>query len=175
MQPGGHRFEPGILHHVWRIGSTPIRGQANASRLRPGAREHSFEVLELAKASSHGRIKSFTPKPKGDGGSLTTEYPANGSSFLNHRICRNGLTPVPWNLPKRPCGVEVETGNGIRPDPVTQCKKRGAVAHAQELERGGWGFRVPDPEFRVPRARVSFRLVVKLLRAYGECLGARSR
>ena len=90
MQPGGHRFEPGILHQ--------------------------FRRAELALYAQHGKMR----------GSLTTEYPANGSSFLRtHAVFRRDRTHV--------------------------------------VSGFGWGVR----EFET--------LVVKLLRAYGECLGARSR
>jgi hypothetical protein len=62
--------------------------------------------------------------------SLTTEYPANGSSFLNTR----------------------------------SVKKRGHLRGFVSGFRAG-GIRADDTK----------TLVVKLLRAYGECLGARSR
>ena len=62
------------------------------------------------------------------GGSLTTEYPANGSSFLS-----------------------------------TQCVKEEGIV----VDRSG-------PRARWRSASVQ-TLVVKLLRAYGECLGAGSR
>src|SRR5438093_4279959 len=65
LQPGGHRFEPGILHHdcdeqlvIWLIGKLVNSNQ-------------------LTKLPTNQVTNSRC-------GSLTTEYPANGSFFRPH-------------------------------------------------------------------------------------------
>jgi hypothetical protein len=65
LQPGGHRFEPGILHHVWRNAVTALHGQASGRAVCGGVNELEslFGALELAEASSRARMKSFAPKP----------------------------------------------------------------------------------------------------------------
>ena len=98
MQPGGHRFEPGILHQIFDL---------------------------MIWRSHDGQSPDHSIAECGDSSSLTTEYPANGSfSDHTHAVCMELM--------------QVDVSN-----------------------------HVDQHEFEF--------LMVKLLRVYGECLGARSR
>jgi hypothetical protein len=91
LQPGGHRFEPGILHqpplggvsapsHGWasELETPPV---AKAGGLSPTPREAEADgSREVFDAGADDRARGFgTPEPQGEGGALTTEYSANGS------------------------------------------------------------------------------------------------
>jgi hypothetical protein len=88
LQPGGHRFEPGILH------------QCLAKRL-----EGRLAAKQMADAvcGPEEKVRTRDSEATSTECSLTTEYPANGSSFRT--VYRNGFTPFLGCLSERLSGV----------------------------------------------------------------------
>ena len=80
LQPGGHRFEPGILHQI--LTGCALRGSC-------------------AEAS-------------GNGGSLTTEYPANGSFFRPHTRSVHEVVAVGSSSEERKASARVSYGQATK-------------------------------------------------------------
>ena len=75
MQPGGHRFEPGILHQLRPPGPTQRRALAGEP-----ARAEADVGWQAKFERRRSRAEAASAAKTGDNrGSFSTEYPANGS------------------------------------------------------------------------------------------------
>ena len=112
---------------------------------------------ESSKFGDENRGLASPERESAKASSLTTEYPANGSSFQNHILSTERLNGVPEIR-----SVEEEGS----------C--RNAELRMTNAELSSKEFNTHYLKFVIHMAS-AHTFVVKLLRAYGECLGARSR
>ena len=170
LQPGGHRFEPGILQpsppELTRERAPAGKPTDVISVDRACKRRRRPVVLRVhASETERGEGAPRVKRARGSGGavprapklrgivppdrSLTIEYPANGSFFRpQHMQCVKELSRAASSFQ------------------LAASSKRVRDSFCWEPKAGSWELRV---------SASSSRTMVKLLRAYGECLGARSR